>query len=157
MAGFRRGSNRKASSSSGPPSSAEFMLDDDPMASDDADDADWNMMEGDEDDEEDDDDVLSVASSVPTTEVSATDIRSTASGRAHRIEAQRIFSARLMVIAVFLLVTIAVSVSVYGFANQSQNQSFNHDVSTIDDRWLRIGFPVVDARTHIFSVDRRLR
>ena len=96
---------------------------DDGMASDDED---WNMAE----DDGDDDEMVSMASSVPTTVNSATDDRTSASALAQKRRTQRIFSAKVMMIGIFCVVTIAVSVSIYGFSTQEENKVLESEVSS---------------------------
>lgn len=92
-----------------------------------SDDEDWNMGE----DDGDDDEMVSMASSVPTTVNSATDDRTSASFLAQKRRAQRIFSAKVMMIGIFIVVTIAVSVSIYGFATQEENKVLDSEVSSM--------------------------
>ncbi len=91
-----------------------------------SDDDDWNM--GEEADDDDDDEIHSMASSVPTTVNSATDERTSPSVLAQKRRAQRVFSAKLMIMGLFLIVTVAVSATIYGFASKEENNLFMIEV-----------------------------
>lgn len=86
-------------------------------------------IEREDDDDEDVADILSEVSSVPTTVASATDERVAAASLRAQREANRIFSAGLMVIAAFVVVAVILSVSIYGYATKEENEHIHELVS----------------------------
>jgi hypothetical protein len=123
---MRRSNSRNSNSMVEPPD-ADFMMDAEMM--DDEDEDEWENGEDDYDDAtNDDDDMVSLGSSVPTTVASAHEDKTTASQKARKLEQQRVFSSKLMVITAFVIVTIAVTVSIYGLSTKEQNESLESKV-----------------------------
>eukprot|EP00934_Nitzschia_sp_Nitz4_P006074 Nitzschia sp. Nitz4//scaffold50_size126154//2557//6191//NITZ4_003666-RA/size126154-augustus-gene-0.111-mRNA-1//1//CDS//3329553641//6064//frame0 len=81
---------------------------------------------GTKDDEEEDDELASLSdgSSVPTTVASATDERVAAAALLAQKEANRIMSAKIFVLTMFLVLTVVASLTMYGYSNFQENDKF---------------------------------
>jgi hypothetical protein len=112
----------------------------------DNDDDEWGDAGRDEEDEEDDEDGEDGAQSLPSSVAST--VESSRSNIAnknanalaeHRAEEKRVFSLKIFVVTLFLIVSVGVSLAIYGFVNQQENKIFETKVR-VEECFCRHGF-----------------